>query len=325
MKYFITGATGFIGGHLARRLASEGHTIHTLVRDPDKAAELRSLGIEIFKGDITDRSTIAPGMEGVDGIFHLAAWYKVGVKDNSMAYVINVNGTRNVLETMKELGIKKGVYTSTLAINSDTHGKVVDESYRFNGKHLSVYDQTKWTAHYEVAEKFIADALPLVIVMPGLVYGPGDPSAGGEMLRQYLQRKLPVIPRRTAYAWAHIDDIVTGHILAMQKGRAGESYIIAGPNHPLTEALEIAEKITGIKAPPVRLPVAMMKAGAALSGIFGRFLPIPELYSGEVLRESAGTTYIATNAKAREQLGYDPRPLEVGLEETLNAMRKENY
>jgi len=323
MKYFITGATGFIGGNLARRLATEGHTINALVRDPDKASVLKSSGINLFKGDITDRSSLVEPMKGTDGVFHVAAWYKVGARDKSPAYDVNVNGTRNVLEVMKELGVRKGVYTSTMAINSDTNGVKVDENYHFSGKFISEYNRTKWLAHYEVALPLIKAGLPLVIVMPGLVYGPGDTSNFGVTLRQYLLGKLPVIPSQTVFSWAHVDDIVTGLILAMDKGRRGESYIIGGPVHPLTDALKMAEDITGIKAPRIKVSPSVMKAGAALSGFFEKFLPIPELYSGEVLRASAGVTYIGDNTKARKDLGYAPRTLKEGLTETLHHLMAE--
>jgi nucleoside-diphosphate-sugar epimerase len=323
MKYFITGATGFIGGRLARRLVSEGHTIHALVRDLSKSTDLKQLGVVLFNGDIKDKSSLYEPMKGVDGVFHVAAWYKVGVKDKCPAFETNVTGTRNVLAVMKELGICKGVYTSTLAINSDTHGKQVDETFIFEGKHISVYDKSKWQAHYEVAVPMINAGLPLVIVMPGLVYGPGDTSAAGVTFTQYLQGKLPILPLLTAYNWAHVDDIVTGHILAMEKGRKGESYIIGGPVHPLTEAMKMAEKITGIKAPRLKLPPFMMKSTAAMMGFLEKFLPIPDLYSGELLRASAGVTYIGDNSKARRELGYNPRPLEEGLDETLHALMKE--
>ncbi len=323
MKYFLTGATGFIGGKLAKRLLSEGHTLNALIRDPDKAQVLQNPGIRLFKGDITDKSSLYEPMKGVDGVFHVAAWYKVGVKDKSMAYAINVNGTRNVLEVMKELEINKGVYTSTLAVNSDTGGKIVDERYRYDGPHLSVYDRTKWQAHYEVAVPMMQQGLPLVIVQPGLVYGPGDTSAAAETFRQYLKGKLPILPSKTAYNWGYIDDIVTAHILAMEQGRAGENYIIGGPVHSLTEAMALAERITGIKAPGMKLSPGVMKATAALVGFFERFLPIPELYSAEILRATAGVTYIGDNGKARHELGYNPRPLEEGLRETLQVMMKE--
>jgi nucleoside-diphosphate-sugar epimerase len=118
---------------------------------------------------------------------------------------------------------------------------MVDENYRYDGPHLSEYDRTKWVAHYEVAEPMIAAGLPLVIVMPGLVYGPGDTSSLRTTLIQYLQRKLPMIPKQSAFSWAHVDDIARGHILAMEKGKVGESYIIAGPTSTLEDALALAE------------------------------------------------------------------------------------
>jgi nucleoside-diphosphate-sugar epimerase len=323
MKYFITGATGFIGGRIARKLAAAGHTVHALVREADKAHDLKALGIRLFKGDITYRSTLNDPMQGVDGVFHVAAWYKVGVKDKSMAFPINVEGTRNVLEAMKELGIRKGVYTSTLAVNSDTGGRMVDESYRFDGQHLSEYDKTKWQAHREVADRFIREGLPLVIVMPGLVYGPGDTSAASDTFRQYLKGRLPILPKDTAYNWGHVDDIADAHILAMEKGKAGETYMIGGPVHSLIEAMQTAEKITGVKAPRLRLSPGIMKVTAASVGFFEKFLPIPELYSSEILRATAGVTYIGDSSKARKELGYAPRSLEEGLEETLRGLMHE--
>jgi nucleoside-diphosphate-sugar epimerase len=194
---------------------------------------------------------------------------------------------------MKELRIPKGVYTSTLAVNGDTHGKLVNESYRTpGGPWLSEYDRTKWVAHHEVAEPMIADGLPLVIVMPGAAYGPGDTSALGETLEMYLRRRLPLAPRATAFCWGHVDDTAHAHLLAMERGTPGESYIIGGPPHTLIDALALAEASTGIKAPRVHPSPSMM-------------------------RVSAGVTYIGDNAKAKATLGYDPRPLGQGLPEAL--------
>jgi nucleoside-diphosphate-sugar epimerase len=317
MKYFLTGATGFIGARVARQLVDAGHEVVVVARNPAKAQDLAQLGIAVHKGDVTDKESMRAPMQGVDGVFHIAGWYKVGVKDTREGEQINIVGTRNVLELMRELGIPKGVYTSTLAINSNTHGQLVDETYHYHGPHLSEYDRTKWAAHYQVADPMIDAGLPLVIVMPGLVYGPGDTSSVQTMLVQYLQRKLPVLPKQTAFSWAHVDDIARGHILAMDKGKAGESYIIAGPTHTLIEGMELAEQITGIPAPRLRVPPAMLKGMSSLMGVIEKVAPVPEDYSAEYLRVSAGTTYIGNNAKARRELGYNPRPLREGLTETL--------
>jgi nucleoside-diphosphate-sugar epimerase len=317
VKYFVTGATGFIGGYLARRLLNDGHEVVVLARTPAKAQDLAERGAIIAPGDITDKESMRAPMTGADGVFHAAAWYKVGMKDSSMAQTINVGGTRNVLELMKELGIPKGVYTSTVAVFSDTKGEIKDEKYKFTGKHISEYDRTKWEAHYLVAQPMIDAGLPLVVVQPGAVYGPGDQSDLAHAVEQYLQRKLPIVPAGMALCWAHVEDIVEGHILAMEKGKTGESYIIAGPPHTLADYLKLAEQITGIPAPRLKVPPVMLKASAALMGILGNVIELPSTYTAEGLRMSAGVTYLGDNSKARRELGYNPRSLEEGLPETL--------
>ena len=319
MKYFVTGATGFIGGRVARQLRAAGHEVVTVARNPAKAGDLAALGVDVRPGNITDRASLRGPMTGVDGVFHIAGWYKIGARDKSPAMPTNVEGTRNVLETMRDLGISKGVYTSTVTIFGDTHGVTADESYRAGGPWLSVYDHTKWQAHYEVAEPLIRAGLPLVVVQPGLTYGPGDTSAVHNTFVQYLQGKLPMAPARTTYCWAHVEDTARGHILAMEQGRLGESYIIAGPPHTFVEAMALAEGITGVPAPRQHPPPALFKALARVMDVAGAVVPVPEAYSGEGLRGIAGVTYLATNAKARRELGYNPRSLADGLADTLAA------
>jgi nucleoside-diphosphate-sugar epimerase/N-acetylglutamate synthase-like GNAT family acetyltransferase len=319
MRYFVTGATGFIGGRLVRQLRAAGHEVRALVRSPSKAPSLAALGASVHPGDITDAETMRSAMHGCDGVFHLAAWYRIGARasERREAQRINVQGTRNVLELMLELGIPKGVYTSSLAVFGDTRGWVGDESFRFEGPWLSEYDRTKWQAHYEVAVPMIRAGLPLVIVQPGVVYGPGDPSVIGNLLRQYLRRTLPIRPHGAAFCWGHVDDTAHGHVLAMDQGRPGESYIIAGPPHTLEEALEIAEQITGIRPPWLRPPAVVLRVLAAAASAVERVVPLPQTYTGETLRIAAGATYLGSSEKAQQELGFRARPLEDGLRETL--------
>src|SRR2546425_9352230 len=236
--YFVTGATGFIGARVARQLVAAGHDVVAIARNPESARDLESIGVDVRRGDITAPDSLRGLMAGVDGVFHIAGWYKIGSRDLSEGERINVAGTRNVLTAMKELRVPKGVYTSTLAVFSDTHGRLVDETYRHDGKGpwLTEYDRTKWVAHYEVAEPMMREGLPLVIVQPGLNYGPGDTSEVRPTFVRYLRRRLTALPKETAYCWAHVEDTARGHLLAMDKGVAGESYIIAGPRHSLIEA-----------------------------------------------------------------------------------------
>jgi nucleoside-diphosphate-sugar epimerase len=318
MKYFVTGATGFIGGRVARQLLAAGHEVIALVRTPSRAQDLVTEGIKVYAGDITDKESLRIPMTGVDGVFHIAAWYKVGVRETSQAETINVSGTRNVLEMTKELGIPRGVYTSTLTVFQDTRGQMVDESYKYTGtSFLSEYDRTKWKAHYEVALPLIQAGLPLVIVQPGLVYGPGDTSIIHEAWVTYLQGKLPMTPSGTTYCWTHVDDTAHGHLLAMEQGKVGETYIIGGPKYSVTEAFNLAEQISGVPAPRLHPTPWMMKAMAAMIGLIGAVFPLPEPYSAESIRSSAGVSYLGSNEKARRELGYAPRTLEQGLPETL--------
>lgn len=315
MRYFVTGATGFIGGTLVRQLSAAGHEIRCLVRRPAAAAGLNLPGVTLHPGDVTDKASMRGPMTGVDGVFHVAAWYKVGARDQSPAAPTNIDGTRNVLELMRELQVPKGVYTSTLAVNSDTHGVVANEDYRFTGTHLTEYDRTKGVAH-ALAEEFIAAGLPLVIVMPGLVYGPGDTSSVREMIVQYLRRLMPMVPRDARFSWAHVEDIARAHVLAMERGKAGAKYIICGSTHTFAEAFTLIAGLAGRRA-PFAAPGGLFKPLIAPTRWLERLLPIPPLYTAEALQISAGACYIGDNTKARAELGYEPRALSVGLAETV--------
>ena len=319
MRYFVTGASGFLGGALARQLRDEGHEVVALVRRPEASPNLAALGVELRGGDITDAESVRAAMRGADGVFHAAAWYKVGQSamttgpgatsggrdEKRAAYRVNVEGTRIVLDAMRELGIPCGVYTSTVAVFGDTKGRIVDETYRTSGPFPSWYAETKWRAHYEVALPAIAAGLPLIIVQPGVVYGIGDHSPMRGVFDAYLQRRLPMVTSMAA-SWGHVEDTAAGHRQAMERGRIGESYILAGPAHTLVEALEIARTVTGIPAPRVRIPRAVTDQLAGMT-----FLP-------ESLR-GVGASYVGSSAKAERELGFAARPLREGFTEVLPA------
>jgi nucleoside-diphosphate-sugar epimerase len=320
-KYFVTGATGFIGGEIVKQLVGRGHKVAALVRSPEKAGILKALGVEIHPGDITDRETLKAPMAGVDGLFHVAAWYKVGVKE-PLADQINVDGTRNVLQTMRALEIPRGVYTSTVAVFSDTKGAVPDETYCYDGPHLSEYDRTKWIAHYRVAVPKMAAGLPLTIVMPGLVYGPGDTGGMYTALADLLRGRLPMTPARTAFCWAHVEDTARAHILAMEKGRPGETYIITGPRHTFEYAFDLAASIAKVRSPMFHPGPRAMRAMAVATSVVGRFFAMPPAFTPEALRVLAGTTYFGSNEKAVRELGFAARPLEEGMAQTVEHAQR---
>ena len=320
-KYFVTGATGFIGGEIVKQLVGRGHKVVALVRSPEKSGILKALGVEIHPGDITDRETLKAPMAGVDGVFHVAAWYKVGVKE-PLADQINVDGTRNVLQSMRTLEIPRGVYTSTVAVFSDTKGAVPDETYRYDGPHLSEYDRTKWIAHYRVALPKMEEGLPLTIVMPGLVYGPGDTGGMHTALVDLLRGRLPMTPARTAFCWAHVEDTARAHIAAMEQGKPGETYIITGPRHTFEYAFDLAASIARVRSPMFHPGPHVMRAMAATMSVVGRFFTMPPALTPEALRVLAGTTYFGSNEKAVRELGLAPRPLEEGMAQTLEHAQR---
>jgi nucleoside-diphosphate-sugar epimerase len=318
MRYAITGATGFVGGALARQLRAAGHEVRALVRDPARASALSSLGVELVPGDLDDAAALDRLCDGVDGLFHVAGWYRLGQRDPSLGTRVNVEGTRNALAAAQRNGVPRVVYTSTLAVNSDTHGEVRDETYRHTGGFVSHYDRTKAEAH-RVAEQFAADGLPVVIVSPGLVYGPGDTAQTGALIEQVVRGKRPQVPAGGGVCWAHVDDVAAGHVLAMEKGTPGESYMLAGPRATLADGLRQLASIAGTKGPMV-LPDAVVRAVAAVTGTVGKVLPVPADLSAETMRASLAT-YYGSPAKAERELGWHARSLDTGLRQTAGALR----
>ena len=318
MRYGLTGATGFVGGVLARRLRDGGHDVVALVRDPARAGRLAGLGVELVAGDLSDNLALEQVCTGADGFFHVAGWYKVGSRNPREGWRVNVDGTRNALDAAQRAGVPRVVYTSTLAVNSDTGGAVVDESYRFTGKHLSTYDETKAAAH-DVALEFAAAGLPVVVVMPGLVYGPGDTALTGSLIRNVVAGRTVVVPARCAVCWGHVEDIAAGHVLAMSKGVPGSSYMLAGPPARLVDGLRRVASIAGAKR-PIALPTPAVALTARLIGLVGRVVPVPPGYAAESLRAGLAT-YYGTPEKAVRELGWTFRNLGDGLTDTVRALR----
>ena len=317
MRAFITGGSGFIGRHLVQQLLARGAEVCALARSDAAAATLAELGAHVVRGDILEVESLRPAMDGCDVVFHLAAWYEVGAADKARAVTVNVGGTRKVLSLAYELGVPRIVYTSSLTVLGDTHGRLVDETYETSGPFLTEYDRTKWLAHYKVVLPLIEKGAPIMIAMPGEVFGPGDTSLVGEMMRRFYQGRLPFVPGPAGVVtYAHVDDVADGHLRIAERGRPGESYILAGPPVPLGELVEFWAMLTGRSAPPLRLPARFLQSAAPLVEFVQHFVTVPPFYSAESLRLS-GVTYMASAAKARAELGWQPRPLQAGMLETF--------
>jgi nucleoside-diphosphate-sugar epimerase len=324
VRVFVTGGTGFIGGEVVRLLRERGDDVVCLVRNPGKAGKVTELGCELVAGDLSDERAIREGMAGCDAVIHAAAIYEVGIPVSAREAMrdANVGGTERVLGAALTEKIPKVVYVSTVGVFGNTGGKIVDESYEHPANDFtSCYEQTKWEAH-QVAKRLIGEGLPCVIVQPGGVYGPGDTSSIGELLNQFLAGKMPLMPfPELGICLSHVEDIATGILLGLDRGKTGEAYVISGPATTVREAIGVVAEVTGKKAPKRALPVGLMKAMIPIGPLVGKLMGQPPNLR-ELISSADGVTFWASYEKAGKELGYEPRGLELGLRQTLEAEGK---
>lgn len=324
MRVFLTGATGFIGGRLARRLRDRGDDVVALVRSPERASALREAGCELVEGDLADVPAIKRGLSGCDAAVHAAAVYKVGIPrgERQAMFDANVGGTERVLDAAIEAGIGKIVYVSTVNVFGNTRGQIVDESYERRPDdgdgYLSSYDESKYLSHQAARER-IAKGAPIVIVQPGGVYGPGDHSEIGNFIDQASKGKLRfmVFPE-LGFNLVHVDDVAEGILLALERGKPGESYVLGGQITRMKELVAKTAEVAGRKPPKRSLPVALMKLSIPVGPLVGPLMGFPPNFK-ESISAADGVTYWAKDDKARRELGYSPRDLDTGLRQTIGA------
>lgn len=327
-EYFVTGATGFVGSHVVERLVDRGDSVTALTRELSNAAHLPD-AVTVVEGDITQKASMQKAMEDVDGVFHIAAWYQIGPgpENAERAHAINVEGTRNVLELMEELDISKGVYTSTVGVYGNTGDEIVDESYRSDTALPTVYQQTKWRAHYEVAVPKMENGLPLVIATFGGVYGPGEEDYGGpghvrNGILGYLEEDIPMFPRGFNIPFHHVEDTATALLSAMDDGTPGEEYIIGGDQRRFADVFHVAEEVTGIPAPRV-VSSSVFRVLSRLVGAAERVVTPPEGLRAEDFRFLGNTRVLVDTTKAERELNVQNRTLEEGLPDYLDWEMKQ--
>ena len=325
MRVFVTGGTGFIGGQVVRRLRERGDEVRALVRSPDKGQALADLGCELVSGTLSNKDAIRAGMEGCDAAIHGAAVYEVGIPESEhrAMYEANVIGTENVLRAALEAKLPKVVYISTVGAFGNTKGQVVDETYQHPGTgYTSYYEETKVEAH-RLAKRLIAEeGLPCVIVQPGGVYGPQDHSAIGQQMNQFLSGRMPLIAfPDLGFNMVHVDDVAAGVLLALDKGKPGEAYVLGGQITTMRELIQTLARVAGKKAPRRALPTPLMKAMTPFGPIVGKVMGQgPNLR--ELISSADNVTFWAKHDKAMAELEYSPRGLEQGLRDTLAAEGK---
>jgi dihydroflavonol-4-reductase len=322
MRAFVTGATGFIGDHLVKRLRTRGDEVVALVRSPLRAGTLRDIGAELAEGDLSDPAAVRSAMEGCDSAFHVAGVYRVGIRprERPAMYEANVRGTEIVLDAAVDAAIPRIVYVSTCNVFGNTRGRIVDEEYERSAEDgfLSYYDETKYLAHLAALER-IEQGAPIVIVQPGGVYGPEDHSEVGWMIDQLRRGRLwfRLFPE-LGMTFVHVDDVAAGIVLAHDRGTIRQSYILGGEVARMGDVLDRAAAIIGRRPPRLAVPPFLIRMSAPLGPVAAKLAGTPANLS-EAVRAARGVTYWATDAKARRDLGYAPRSLDEGLRQTLSV------
>ena len=314
MKVFLTGATGFVMGAVARVLRARGDEVIALVRSPSRAGSLSALGCKLVAGDVEDPTAAMSELRDCDALIHGAAIYEIGVTAERRRTMeeTNVNGTRRMLDAARSAGTPRIVYVSTIAAFGNTHGKIVAEGHRPTSTPTSAYEDTKRRAH-ETALDAARDGAPIVIVQPGQVYGPNDHSSVGANFRAIADGRL----RYRAFEGlglnlVHVDDVADGIVRALDRGRVGECYVLGGEIATLGDAYRAVATATGRTLPAFVLPPAIVRFAARL---------IPSMK--EVVSSADGVTFWATDAKARSELKTSPRNLVTGMRDTFSRMARD--
>lgn len=342
-KVFVTGANGFIGTRLIQALVERGNIVRALSRRPEAKPEpppgfgwieggpIASPLVQWVRGDITDRDSLLRGMEGCDRVYHLAAYAKNWARDPATFFELNVQAVRNVFDAAAQQGVKRVVWTSTMVTFGPTPpGQVFDESSpRITRRFFTEYEETKTIAEQEALRR-AHEGFPVVIVNPTRLYGPGHLTEGNSVSRlidQYDRGLVPVLMNfgKNVGNWAYIDDVAEGHILAMEKGRIGERYLLGGENASLKQFFRLVDDVSGKRH--FQVPMAhitplvfawILKKRAEWFGVY------PQITPGWIRTFVADWAY--STKKAERELGYHVTPLAEGLRRTnawLERVRKE--
>jgi len=333
MKCFVTGASGFVGSNLVHELTARGHRVKALLRPGADERGLLGLKYERVEGDILDRELLRREMEGCNWCFHVAASYHLWMRDYKPMYQINVEGTHNVLEAAGKAGCQKIVYTSTvgcIGLPKDNNGSFAptDETNTATEDQMSNdYKRSKFQAEAIAMSLFRKQGLPVIIVNPSAPIGPGDikPTPTGQIVVDFLNRRMPAY-LDTGLNWVHVRDVAVGHILAAEKGRHGERYILGNKegNWTMPKTFALLEKITGIAAPKRRIPYWVAERIAEASELVAFFTGKPPRATLAGVRMAKHKMWFDPS-KAIRELGLPQTPPEQAFSDAIQWFKANGY
>jgi dihydroflavonol-4-reductase len=327
MKAFITGATGFVGCHVARALAAEGAELRLLVRRTSHRGNIQDLRAEVAVGDLCEPEVLKKAMSGCEFVFHVAADYRLWVRDPAQMYRANVDGTRAILQAARETGVRRVVYTSSVATMGFTReGHIAGEDSPVSIEDMvGHYKRSKFMAE-EVALEAGRKGANVVVVNPTTPIGEYDvkPTPTGRIVVDFLNRKFPAYVD-TGLNLADVKEVARGHVLAMEKARPGERYILGGENLTLKQILDRLAALTALPAPSMKVPHAVAMAFAVLDQFFTGMVMGKEPRATIDAVKMGRKKMFASSAKAERELGYRVVPVEDALRRAVEWFQAHGY
>jgi farnesol dehydrogenase len=326
MKYFLTGISGFIGLNLARQLVTDGHTVNAIIRGPAPEEFKDNPAVRFFKADLQSIEKLKEAMEGCEMAFHLAAFARPWSKDPGDFQRVNVEGAANVFEAALACGLKKVIFTSSAATMSPSDGQEPANEFTTRSvPYFNPYESTKAEAE-RLAQAYCQKGLPVVIVNPTRVYGPGPINASNSLTRMidgYRKGSWRIIPGdgKNIGNYVYIDDVVHGHMLASQKGKPGEKYILGGENLTFDELFSILGNITGTRRRMLHLPLVIMTITSRLMVWQNSVTGIPPAITPDFVKKYMNHWSLSSD-KAISELGYKVTSFETGAGFTLEWLKK---
>jgi dihydroflavonol-4-reductase len=326
MTSLVTGATGFLGGHVTRLLAERGERVRVLVRPASDVRQLERLPVERAMGDLRDAASLARAVAGVETVYHVAADYRLWAPDPHDIYEANVTGTQNLLQAARRAGVARFVYTSTVATIAVPHGSSLPDERTATavGQMIGHYKRSKWLAEQE-ALRAARVGMPVIIVNPTTPVGPGDakPTPTGRVLVDFLNGRMPAYVD-TGLNFVPVEDAAAGHLLAAERGTLGERYILGGENLSLKQVLAILSGASGRPAPRIRLPHALALAAGYADAVWARLLHREPQIPLEGVRMARHSMFVDAG-KARRELGFAPGPVAAALERAVRWYEANGY
>ena len=326
MSIFITGGTGYIGAHLLKKLTDSDETIHVLVRSKKKASDIEHPNIAIFEGDIMNKESIKEAMKGCSKVYHLAAFAKVWAKDPKTYFDINVTATVNVLEAAQELGVSKVIVTSTAGVYGASVSDDITETYVRDFDFFNEYESSKAISESRIKD-FVIAGLDVSIVSPTRVYGPylfGEPQSVTQLIQKYVKGKWRIIPGDGTKVgnYVFIDDVVDGHILAMENGKKGHTYILGGENHDYNSFFKILAIESGIHRKMIKLPIGLQMMFARIQLLKIPFGGTPLITPKWIAKGKYD--WKVDSSKALNELGLKITSLKEGIKKTIDWVEGAN-